>query len=374
MKRVLLAALSALLAGGTAPASAAPGKWVGGAENAALQADLQTAHNKMRLASLAGFTVVRVIIPWSPGQPWPSPQDIQGLRNSVAAAELVGIRVIVSAYPNGRAPVGPGQRRQYLTFLATVAHSLKAGSTDQTGVSLVHGVKDFVVGNEVNSGRFWKPQNKAAESYVAVLSQAYDVLKAINPGITVYGGALASRHDPAGFLRDMGKAYRLSGRDLPLMDVLAYHPYGLNSSESPRVVHAGQLIGVADYPKLVAALGDAFNGTVQAGSKLRIAYLEYGVDSVIPWPKSNLYNKRELASTKAVPEATQGLYYRQMLELAACQPTVIGTAFFHVSDESDLEAWQSGPFYSDDTPKSSLPVIRQSVMDAHSGAIASNCG
>ncbi|MBA3757912.1 hypothetical protein H0X09_03585 [Candidatus Saccharibacteria bacterium] len=372
MTKFLLVAFLMLLAGGTKSSEAAPPKWVGVASNSAFQPDLQVAYAKMRLTSLAGFTVVRQIIPWSPGQPWPSPQDVQSIRNSVAAAELSGIRMILSVSPYGRAPIGPGQRRQYRTFLSTLAHSLQGGTTDKTGLTLVHGVKDFVIGNEVNSPSFWRPQKDAAKNYVTVLAQAYDELKAISADIRVYGGGLASRGSVE-YIKEMGKAFRESGRTKPLMDVLSYHPYGVNSSESPEALHEGAYVGFADYKKLVAALEEAFNRTAQAGSRLPIAYMEYGVDSIIPPHKRSLYHSAEPPSTKAVSEATQALFYRQALELAACQPTVIGTSFFHTSDESDLSAWQSGSFYADATPKSSLPAFRQAVVDAQSGAIA-NCG
>ena len=40
--------------------------------------------------------------------------------------------------------------------------------------------------------------------------------------------------------------------------------------------------------------------------------------------------------------------------MAFCQPTVIGLLLFHVQDEPALGAWQSGEYYVDGTPKSSL--------------------
>ena len=62
--------------------------------------------------------------------------------------------------------------------------------------------------------------------------------------MVVYGGALAPRgidrpgtgrdtHSPTTFLRDMGAAYRESGRDRPVMDAFAVHPYADNSSQAP---------------------------------------------------------------------------------------------------------------------------------------------
>ena len=46
------------------------------------------------------------------------------------------------------------------------------------------------------------------------------------------------------------------------------HPYGDSSSVSPDVLHPlSNTIGIADYAKLVALLGTAFDGTGQPGSK-----------------------------------------------------------------------------------------------------------
>ena len=72
----------------------------------------------------------------------------------------------------------------------------------------------------------------------------------------------------------------------------------------------------------------------------------------------------------AVSEETQAEYYRQALELAACQPTVIAVFFFHLFDEADLNRWQSGPYYADTTtPKSSLPAIRDAALKARKGKL-----
>ena len=59
-----------------------------------------------------------------------------------------------------------------------------------------------------------------------------------------------------------------------------------------------------------------------------------------------------------MPEATQASYYRQAMQIAFCQPTVIGLFIFHAFDESDLDRFQSGLYYTDATPKTSLPRSR----------------
>ena len=60
----------------------------------------------------------------------------------------------------------------------------------------------------------------------------------------------------------------------------------------------------------------------------------------------------------------QASYYRQAILMAACQPTVKGLLIFHVTDEPDLDRWQSGVYYADDTPKSTRAVVKRAIADA----------
>ena len=55
-----------------------------------------------------------------------------------------------------------------------------------------------------------------------------------------------------------------------------------------------------------------------------------------------------------------------------CQPTVLGLMLFHVQDEPDLSAWQSGEFYVDGTPKASLVPVRSAAFSVRRG-IAASC-
>ena len=53
----------------------------------------------------------------------------------------------------------------------------------------------------------------------------------------------------------MGTAYRASGRTLPVMDGLAFHPYADTSGQSPDTPHPNSTtIGLADYDRLVRTL------------------------------------------------------------------------------------------------------------------------
>ena len=176
-------------------------------------------------------------------------------------------------------------------------------------------------------------------------------------------------HSPTTFIRDLGRAYRASGRKTPIMDVFDEHVYADTSAMPPSMPHAGSTIAEGDYAKLVKLLGQAFDGTAQRGSTLPIFYGEFGVESTIPAEKAGAYTGTE--SAKTVDEATQARYYAEAFRLALCQPNVIGIMVFHVIDESALGAWQSGPYYADRTPKSSLPAIRDAALAAHAGSAAS---
>ena len=40
---------------------------------------------------------------------------------------------------------------------------------------------------------------------------------------------------------------------------------------------------------------------------------------------------------------------------------------FHVTDERDANAWQSGVYYPDDTPKTSMDALRSGALAAQDG-------
>ena len=154
----------------------------------------------------------------------------------------------------------------------------------------------------------------------------------------------------------------------PTMDWFSLHPYGTSSSEPPDIPHPNSTtIGFADYPKLVTLLSEAFDGTAQEGSTIPIFYSEYGVDTIIPPGKSHLYKGAELPTTKPVAEDVQAAFYKTALRLASCQPTVVGVAFFHTVDETELDRWQSGVYYADGTPKKSQLLLKEAIRRTENG-------
>src|SRR5262249_12288850 len=98
-------------------------------------------------------------------------------------------------------------------------------------------------------------------------------------------------------------------------------------------------------------------------------YGEFGVESQIPAGKASLYTGKEPTTTKPVDESTQATYYHDALALAFCQPNTKAFFMFHAFDEPNLPGWQSGVYYRDATPKTSLPVVRAAIRDVTGGVI-----
>jgi hypothetical protein len=376
--RGFLVALVAFFACAAPAFAGGPYMLIGAAEDNARTADPMFAQAQMRAAKLVGFDTIRLTQTWVRDQTTLGPNDRILLGNATVAAQLSGIRVVLSLYPYGSSvtPLTDQDRADFAAFCVDVADSFP----------LVH---DFIVGNEPNLNRFWLPQfgpngeDVAAPAYEQLLASAYDALKAIRPHSTIYGGALAPRgvdkpgtgrdtHSPTAFITDLGAAYRASGRQLPIMDAFAFHPYPESSSTGPNFAHPnGTSIGLADYPKLVTLLGTAFDGTAQHGSTLPILYDEFGIETTVPPGKAPLYTGNEPSTTRPVDDATQARLYAEAMQMVFCQKTVMGLFLFHVQDEASMAAWQSGEYYVDGTPKASLPAIAAAAAAVHRGTVAS---
>jgi hypothetical protein len=358
----------ALAAAGCGRSSETPDTFVVGAVEDAAKSG--SADAKMLLARQAGYRAVVLSAVWTPPLEAPPAAEHATLEKAVIAAATNGIRPIVAVYSlSSVTPTTPAARAQFAAYAASIPRSLP-------------GVRDVIVGNEPNLNLFWLPQfgpdgsNVAAAGYLALLAESYDALKDVSADINVIGGSLSARgsddpagsrptHSPSRFIADLGAAYRASGRDKPVMDMFSIHPYPENSSIPPTLQHPQSTsIGLADYDKLVGLLGAAFDGTDQPGSSLPIVYGEYGLQTAVPHQKLGRYTGTEQATTKPIDEGTQATRYADAIALAACHPTVRMLLFFHVSDEPQLERLQTGVFYADDTPKSSLDTIAQAALAA----------
>jgi hypothetical protein len=350
---------------------------VGTLDDAMKQAHPKTAADLMKVSHDAGFDSVLVSSMWQPGATAPSAQERHTLGNVVKAADDLHMRVFVFVWHglSGSTPRTERARGQFASYAAALAKAFPQ-------------IRDIVVGNEPNLNTFWMPQfgpggtDVAATGYLDLLARSYDALKAVSPDIKVLGGALAPRgsdrpgtrrdtHSPSRFIEDLGAAYKASGRTKPIMDAFAMHPYMRMSRLSPTESHAASTtITVADYPKLVTLLGRAFRGTQQRGADLPIYYTEFGVQTRVPAANRHAYSDvNSPSAADAVSPETQARYYREALQLAACQPTVKGLFIFHTYDEIDLAGWQSGLYYADQKPKASLPAFKKAAAEARAARL-----
>jgi hypothetical protein len=380
MRLSLLAAfcgLVALVSPGFA--TAGTGLIVGAVEDDVRASTLVEAEARMTSFRLSGFRAVRITSYWTPGMTKPSDDELRTLENVGNAAVRNGVRLYVTVmHPGSRTtPLTDEARRDFAAFAAAIVRSAPS-------------IEHIIIGNEPNLNRFWLPQfgldgtSAAPAGYLALLAHTYDALKGVSSDVQVYGGAVSPRgtdrpdgvrptHSPTTFIQGMGAAYRASGRTRPVMDALAIHVYGDNSSVAPTVAHPlNTSIGVADYDKLVSLLGEAFDGTEQPGSTLPILYGEYGVETQIPESKAGLYAGTEPVTTRPVSEETQASYYRQALAMSFCQPTVVGMLLFLSRDERARAAWQSGVHYVDGTPKTSRARVTR-ALDRTTGGSITRC-
>ena len=315
----------------------------------------------MQLAAGAGLKTVVLSAVWKQGAS--ATDDLPALRRAVRAAKAERIEPQLAVYQlSSSTPLDDGSRTAFSEYAVALVRALPS-------------VRTVLVGNEPNLNLFWMPQfdlsggDAAAAAYEQLLATTYDALKAADAKLTIVGGNLAPRggddpsasrqtHSPTAFINDLGRVYRASGRTKPLMDMFSIHVYG----ESPRIPPSFRhprttSIGIGDYDKLVSLLGQAFDGTAQAGSTLPIVYGEYGVETTVAGAG---YTGAEVVPV--VAPAIQARFYRRAIELASCQKTVRALDFFHVIDERKLAGLQSGLYYLDGTPKPSMEAVKRTPV------------
>ncbi|HWN22679.1 MAG TPA: hypothetical protein VNP93_11950 [Gaiellaceae bacterium] len=331
-----------------------------------------------------GSGAFRLTTLWSPGRTEPSAAENAKLQRATATAAAAGQRLVLSVYAEvaADAPKDAGARDAYCTYVRSllVAHP---------------SIDDVVIWNEPNKSFFWSPQAGAPAAYEALLARCYDVLHARFPSVNVLGLALSSTgNDNAGstspgeFIREVGEAYRGSGRTAPLLDTVAHHPYGMDAAERPWRKHIGsKTIALGDWNKLMANLALAFEGTGQplpGETGTTIWYMESGSQTAVDPAKAGTYTGAENVATvpddaggepdappppETSPAPDQSTQALDAIRLAACQPFVAAYFNFLLADEPRLEGWQSGPYWADLTPKDSLPAFRRAIGDARAATV-----
>src|ERR671927_1973947 len=218
-----------------------------------------------------GMTQNRITVFWDAAHP-AEIQEKAFLDRSLPVAAANHVRIVFAVYPLHPTDVTstPGGALGFASYVADLARTYPQ-------------VKQFVIGNEPNQPRFWRPQFSpggrplAAAAYEQVLALSYDALKTVDPSIDVVGFGLSPRGNddpraasnvstsPVRFIHDLGVAYRASGRTRPIMDELAFHPYPNPSSGDDPLLEGYQWpnAGVPNLARIKQAVWDAFAGTAQ---------------------------------------------------------------------------------------------------------------
>jgi hypothetical protein len=334
-----------------------------------------------------GYSDLRITVQWD-GTSTIDP----GLMNAVACAAFKAVRLVVSIYPAKPNLIGSSDSAQtaFANFVALVGAT--AGPT----------VTNFIVGNEPNVNRFWQPQyvngaDAAGADYEHTLAKAYDALKTVRPDARVWGPAISSRgndhagaasnpsHSPVWFIKDMGDAYRASGRTKPIFDVFDIHPYPPIQDTDPfSKPFQWPQAGAANLDRIKQALWDAFHGTgqptpteqfggraTQGVNKLRLSQPqalpmsldEVGEQTVVTGHDSAYTDGPE--SIAPISEQQQAANHVTLMEIAACDPAVESLFFFPLIDESDVHnGFQSGNLFADLQHKQSYAAVKAKIASA----------
>jgi hypothetical protein len=280
----------------------------------------------------ANLTENRWTLAWDPNNP-SAINELPFLARAAPVAQAAGIHIVLVLYS---LRASRHDAAQFCTWASTVATTASAW-----------GIHDFVVWNEPNTRLYWSPQKDrrgrdiAAPAYEALLASCYDRIHAADPAANVVAMGLSPRastresNDPLTFLRDVGKAYRASGRTLPIMDQLSVHPYPNPSrpSDGPEIGYAQpDRFGIPNLDRVKQAVYDAFNGTAQPTT---LNGLRFRIDE-IGWQTNTMglpqyVNPENVA---VVDQATQARYLKTMTEkYFACDPTVTDVELFLLVDE-----------------------------------------
>ncbi|MGH3110412.1 MAG: hypothetical protein ACRDQT_05785 [Gaiellaceae bacterium] len=314
-----------------------------------------------------GLDGVRVTIPWRLGQR--KPTRLQGIYLHRAASLVArGQRVVLAVFGRpAQAPLDAAGRRQYCGFLEHVFTRVP--------------FHDAVIWNEANSPTFW-PRSAGPWAYEALLATCWPTLHALRQGNVNVISTTAARYDPAGFMREVGRAYAERKRRYPIVDTFGHNPYPNHAAEPPWVRNEDpRTVGQGDLDRYLQALTEAFAATrqpVPGEGRTTVWYLETGFQTTIARTKRRYYHGEETDRFVVPPVAAgdaepwvrdQARQIRDALLLARCQPHVGAFFNFQLLDEDRLAGWQSGVLWRDGTHKASYDTFRDAVRLVESGRV-----
>lgn len=314
----------------------------------------------------ANLTENRWTLAWNPSDPT-AITELSFLQKAAPIAQAQGIHVVLVLYPGANGTSSPDARDHdataFCNWAGIVANAVKGW-----------GINDFVVLNEPNTALYWAPQKDASGADIAaapvedLLAKCYDTLHAADVNANVIGLGLSPRastekssNDPLSFLRDVGAAYKASGRTTPIMDQLALHPYPRPDVKgSPPSAgwgttgNAANRFAISQLDRVKQAVYDAFNGTNQPTT---MNGLTFRLDEVGWQTDTTAYSQYFGAETwpQVISEQQQADYLTQTVtQYFACDPTVTDVELFLLIDEATRDGksadgtsvigggWQSG--------------------------------
>jgi hypothetical protein len=305
-----------------------------------------------------GLGALRLTLAWHRGEAAPTSKELLPLRRALAVAR--GLRIVLAVYGAAKeAPLDVEDQSAFCTYVRATLLQLPQ-------------IADVVVWNEANTGASW-PQAAAPAQYEALLARCYDVLHAARPGVNVIASTAphAGRHAtaPGDFWRRLGAAYRISGRNAPLLDTYGHNAYPQNSAEEPWARHTRGPIDEGDLDRLLKALRSAFAGTGQplpGQGATRVWYMEDGFQSTVAGHRG--YHGAE-TDAHAVDPAVEAERLGDAVRLAACQPEVGAFFNFELLDERRLEGWQSGLIFVDGAEKPAYAALKQAIAEVRAGRV-----
>jgi len=280
----------------------------------------------------ASLTQNRWTVAFDPANPT-AINELPFLERAAPKAQEAGVRIILVLFSL------KGSAHDPVQFCSWAKHVVE--TVNQWGIH------DFVVGNEVNTRLYWSPQKDgagrdvAAPAYFNLLANCYDAIHASDPDANVIGMGLSPRastpesNEPLVFLRDVGRAYRASGRTAPIMDQLSVHPYPNpgNPTDGPEVGYANpDRFGVSNLDRVKQAVYDAFNGT---GQTTTLNGLTFVIDEIGWQTDTSAYPGYVNAeNVQVVSEQQQADRIKTMVtKYFACDPTVTSVQLFLLVDE-----------------------------------------
>ena len=300
-------------------------------------------------------------------------QDGDALDRAIPIAEAAGLHVALAVYPYPPREIedGTATPTAFAAWLTLLAQRYPT-------------VKQYVVMNEPNQPAFLRPQftrsgaNASAALAGVFLAAGYDALKAVDSSIKVIGVGLSPRGNdtptatsnvstsPVRFLEALGKWYRASGRTLPLMDGLSFHPYPNQATDPLDRGYRWPNAGFANLDRIKQALWDAFNGTPQPttlnGLALHLDEVGWQVDT------TGLAGYSGAENVRVTDDATQASIYGALVRAASCDPTIAEVNIFGFYDDVVRDAgFQSALNQVDGTPRPSATAVQAAIEQSTGG-------